>query len=40
MVDGYKIEDCNEILDISHGICLDCMEIMYKIEMMYKKEVV
>jgi len=26
MVDGQKIEDCEEILDVSHGICPECME--------------
>jgi hypothetical protein len=26
MVDGQKIEDCEEILDVSHGICPECMK--------------
>ncbi|MEQ8224593.1 MAG: hypothetical protein ABRQ37_19905 [Candidatus Eremiobacterota bacterium] len=26
MVDGEKFEDCLEILDMSHGICLECLE--------------
>jgi len=26
MVDGEKFEDCHEILDMSHGICLECLE--------------
>lgn len=32
MADGKKIEDCHEILDISHGICNDCMEKIYQKE--------
>jgi len=26
MVDGLKVRECEELLDMSHGICLECME--------------